>query len=467
LSQPFCSFPTPGISELADTNFMGLLQVKTGRNRSRECVSMKRTSEAGQALVMVALMLIVLLSVLGLAIDMGYFRYVKRQLQTASDAAAIAGALAIPSCGGTPGCSNLVDAAKKASAENGFADGTAGVSVAVHNPPTSAGDPHDGDSKYVEVLVSQPEPTRFANMFGVNSATLGARGEARASAGNCIYSLTNLDLLVALPLNSRCGVVVESNLNCVGGSITAPRIGIGSSGGLTLLCSTNPSPVHIAAPTPADPLAYLPKPAVPACGTSTTSPYTGHNGQLLLPNPKDAGPSFVLNPGNYCGGIVIGNVTPVQVTFTGSTTEPYVLTSTSGADGGLTITTVLGNTVTGSNVTFYNNGPAGGITFGGGGVNLSAPTSGTYEGILFFQNASNTASATFLGTILSSSTLTGSYYFPGADLSFAADLGLNAAYTILVANNIHFTATIGFTIKNDYSSLADGSPIKDSAALVE
>src|SRR5580704_5090022 len=215
---------------------------------------MKRTSEAGQAIVVVALMLIVLLSVLGLAIDMGYFRYVKRQLQTASDAAAIAGALAIPSCGGTPGCSNLVDAAKKASAENGFADGTAGVSIAVHNPPTSAGDPHDGDSKYVEVLVSQPEPTRFANMFGVNSATIGARGDARASAGNCVYSLNSLNLLAALALNSQCGIVAESNLNCAGGSITAPRIGIGSSGGLTLLCSTNPNPVHIATPTPTDPL---------------------------------------------------------------------------------------------------------------------------------------------------------------------------------------------------------------------
>jgi hypothetical protein len=464
LSQPFCSFPTPGISELADTNFMGLLQVKTGRNRSRECVSMKRTSEAGQALVMVALILIVLLSVLGLAIDMGYFRYVKRQLQTASDAAAIAGALAIPSCGGTPGCSNLVDAAKKASAENGFADGTAGVSVAVHNPPTSAGDPHDGDSKYVEVLVSQPEPTHFANMFGVNSATLGARGEARASAGNCIYSLTNLDLLVALPLNSRCGIVVESNLNCVGGSITAPRIGIGSSGGLSLGCFTNPNPVHIASPTPADPLAYLPKPTVP-CGSTTSSPYTGSPGPLDL--TAASGTPVILNPGNYCGGITIE--AGATATLTGSTTDPYVLTSTSGSNGGLRVNA---GTLTGNNVTFYNNsnsGPQGGINFLGGNVNLTAPTSGPYQGILFFQDANDTAGATFVGSIASSSSLTGAYYFPSADLSFGVnfDLGINSAYTILVANNISFTVAVGFTIKNDYSSLTNGSPIKDSAALVE
>jgi Flp pilus assembly protein TadG len=417
----------------------------------------KPHKEAGQALVVVALMLVVLVSVMGLAIDMGYFRYMKRQLQTAADAGAVAGALEINSCGGSPGCGNLVDAAQKASTENGFTDGTSGVTVTVNNPPTTAGDPHSGDGKYVEVIVSQPEPTHFSNIFGVASTTLTARGEARMTSGNCVYTVQgNSDLVVASALNFQCGIVAEGDIDCNGGSITAPRIGIGTSGSLSLGCSTNPSPVHIATPTPRDPLAYLPKPSVPACGTSTTNPYTGSPVQLNITK------SVTLNPGNYCGGIVIAN--GATVTFTGSTTDAYVLTSTSGTNGGLTVN---GGTLTGSNVTFYNSGPQGSINFTDGTVNLAAPTSGTDQGILFFQDAGDTADAAFSG-IASGSSLTGAYYFPNANLSFALsfDLGGNAAYTILVASKISFTGG-SFTIKNDYSSLAGGSPVKDIAVLVE
>jgi Putative Flp pilus-assembly TadE/G-like len=426
---------------------------------------MKRNSDAGQALVVVALMLVVLLSVMGLAVDMGYLRYMRRQLQTAADAAAIAGALEINSCGGSPGCSNLVDAAHNASGENGFTAGTKGVTVTVNNPPTTTGDPHNGDAHFVEVIVSQPEPSHFANMFGVASTTLSARGEAKMTSGNCVYSLNNglagsgnLNLLAALDMDSQCGIVVESSLNCVGGSITAPRIGIGGGGGFSFACSTNPTPVHIATPTPADPLAYLPKPAVPACGTTTASPYSGSPGPLPI---TVTGAGNVLNPGNYCGGIVVAP--GATVTLSGSTTDAYVLTST-GATGGLTVAATA--TVTGSNVTFYNLGPNGAITFLGGTVNLAAPTSGPHPGVLFFQDSVNTNGATFAAAFLGSSNLSGAYYFPNADLAFALDLGASSAYTILVARSISFTAT-DFTIKNDYSSLADGSPVKDSAALVE
>jgi Flp pilus assembly protein TadG len=414
---------------------------------------MKRNSEAGQTLIAVALMLVVLLGALGLAIDMGYLRYMKRQLQTAADAAAIAGALEINSCGGSSGCSNLIDAAQKASGENGFTDGTRGVTVAVNNPPTTAGDPHSGDAHYVEVIVSQPEPSHFANVFGVSSTTLSARGEARMTSGNCVYTLNDLDTH-ASGLTSQCGLVVEGDLDCdSGGSITAPRIAIGTSGSLSLRCATNPSPVHIPTPTPRDPLARLTKPSVSPCGTSTSDPYTGSPGPLDF----KTGSNVTLNPGVYCGGIIIE--AGANVTFAGATTGAFVLTSTSGSNGGLTVT---GGTLAGSSVTIYNYGPRGAINFNSGSANLAAPTSGAYEGVLFFQDANDTNDPTFAVA----STFTGAYYFPNADLSFAVDLGARAAYTILVAQHIGFTGTT-FTIKNDYSSLSDGSPITDSAVLVE
>jgi uncharacterized membrane protein len=51
-----------------------------------------RWREGGQALVFVALSLLVLTGVVGLSVDMGYLRYTKRRLQTAADSAAVAGA---------------------------------------------------------------------------------------------------------------------------------------------------------------------------------------------------------------------------------------------------------------------------------------------------------------------------------------------------------------------------------------
>jgi uncharacterized membrane protein len=60
-------------------------------------MSNKRISEGnrkhrGQALLTVALMLPVLCGIMGLAIDVGFFHHLKRRMQTAADAAALAGA---------------------------------------------------------------------------------------------------------------------------------------------------------------------------------------------------------------------------------------------------------------------------------------------------------------------------------------------------------------------------------------
>jgi hypothetical protein len=99
---------------------------------------------------------------------------------------------------------------------------------------------------------------------------------------------------------------------------------------------------------------------------------------------------------------------------------------------------------------------------------LTAPTGGAYQGVLFFQDPLNTQNASF-NISLAGSNLTGAYYFPSASLQFlgTVDFGQGAAYTLLDAQNISFLGSLGFTIKNDYSSLPDGSPIKGGAVLVE
>jgi hypothetical protein len=283
-------------------------------------------------------------------------------------------------------------------------------------------------------------------------------------------------------LNSpNCGIVDESNSNsaltCFLGSITASQVGVVGGYQNTFCPTSNPAPkTGIAVPNPADPLAYLPTPTVPSCGASKNSPYTGSASALNLTGSSGA---VTLYPGAYCGGITVGFGS--HVTFMPGI---YVLTSWSGtktvSPGGLTMD--LGATVTGSGVTFYNYGSpsntnGGGITFNfssftSGGVSLTAPTSGTYSGILFFQDPQNTSTSTIMGTSSWNTVLQGIYYFPSATVQFVFDGFVD--YSVLVAKDISFllltvggnTVQSGANNNNDFSSLSNGSPLSGTGAVL-
>jgi Flp pilus assembly protein TadG len=459
----------------------------------RSQTSLLRDDDA-QVVVLVALAMVIIVSFVGFAIDVGQMRYAKRQLQNAADAAALAGATELNYCGGTANCTALQTAAQNAITENGYGSSTlatncgtpgSGLSITVNNGPCALGsktaDPHYGDTNYVEVVVTQPQPTYFARVLGLNSVSISARAEAALAGGtNCMYALDpsgsnaiTVDVLAAI--NSQCGIVDESSsssaLTCnLLAYIGASQIGVvgGYSGFLCLGISPSPK-THIARPSPADPLAYLPKPSVPACGTNlnTSGAIHGSPSALNITGTATLYPDYA-----YCGGINIG--LGANVTFMPGT---YVLTSTnSGSNrlpGGLQIN--LLSAVNGTGVTFYNYGPSGGVTFlfsslTLGGVSLVAPTSGTYSGILFFQDPGNSSQATIIGSSSWNTRLEGTYYFPSAKVVFALD-GLEN-YNILDAYDIEFAAlTYGTTklqsnFNNDYSSLANGSPVKGRGAVL-
>jgi Flp pilus assembly protein TadG len=446
-------------------------------------------NDSGQTLVVAALCMTVLIGFLGLAIDAGQLRYQKRQLQKAADAAALAGALELAYCGGTLNCASLRSATASALSENGFAGSTirtqcaAGsgnaLEVMINNPPCAlSGDPNIGRGAYVEVVLSKPQPTLFAKVLGIKSIPLAARGEAgRTGGGSCMFALdpTGSNAIVVdlfASVSSSCGIMDESSaFNALGcylfAAIQASQISV--VGGVSnLLCSISPAPkTNVAMPSPADPLASLAKPSVPACGTSTKSPFHGSGSAVNI-----SGVATLYPDAAYCGGITI--LPGANVTF-----EPgvYVLTSTNkGANtgpGGLHID--VGTLVSGTGVTFYNYGPSGGVTFNFtscsfGGVNLVAPTNGVYGGILFFQDPQNTAQATILGSPDWNTVLEGTYYFPKAKVVFAFSGPVK--YNILVAYDIEFSIfTFGSTttssnFASDYGSLANGSPVAGSGAAV-
>jgi len=154
-------------------------------------------------------------------------------------------------------------------------------------------------SGYVEVVAAQSQATNFASVIGFSSVPISVRAEAKVTPNpNCVYALDTssgnaitVDLLATV--TSTCGIVDESSawnaLSCnLIASVTAPSIEVvgGNEGFLCLLPNTVPK-TNVPVPTPADPLAGVPKPTPPACGPTPTllpvqTTFHGSSSALLL-----------------------------------------------------------------------------------------------------------------------------------------------------------------------------------------
>jgi Flp pilus assembly protein TadG len=423
-----------------------------------------RDSEEGQALVLGALGMVVLMMMAGLGVDVGYLKYQKQQMQKAADAGALAGATALINYGQSVGQTQIIKAGRSDAGANGFTNGQNGISVTVNNPPKTNGDPFQGNAKYVEVIVSQVRPTFFMRLAGYNSINVSSRAVATAvgSGSGCMYSLDPTDgntftLQSAAQISSNCGILVGSSsgtaLNILGTVNTTASVGVvGECQGsdCQTLISENELTQGIAPFT--DPLANLPPPSVPGCTYPTTQYVTNLHATL--------------NQGGYCGGIVI--LTSGTVTFSPGT---YFLEG-----GGMQVigspTFITGPPSGSANgVTFYNMSGAGGpylpITMSGTPTgSLVAPTSGPLAGILFFQDRSVQYSPSNGSVIngLGGAVYTGTFYFPTTALTYRGAKALDP-YELMVAWQLTFTGNT--TIENNYSQLSDGASPIANATLVE
>ena len=157
-----------------------------------------RSSE-GQVVVFVIAILFVLFGIAALVIDGGRWFQTHRHLQTAADAAALAGVQALPS---DPG-----GAASVAStyAQNNYN----GVSATVSIPPSPLPSACSGSAPYncIRVVASKPVPGTFAKFFAaLRGYTFGDRNEsARATAA------------VTVPQNFKnvAPVAVKNTVACI------------------------------------------------------------------------------------------------------------------------------------------------------------------------------------------------------------------------------------------------------------
>jgi Putative Flp pilus-assembly TadE/G-like len=509
---------------------------------------LRRTKANGQVLVIVAIGLVVLLAFAALATDVGLLYVNRRQMQTAADAAAIAGSNALLSSQS----SSYQSAAQEVATLNGFTSGQDNVTVTVGAP---ANPPNPTTGQYVQATITRNVPVYFLSVLGYSTIQESVQAVAgTVNSPNCIYALdtsaTNAINMSGsnISLDASCGLVDSSSsstaLNTSGssGTITTTSTGVAgnySNGGSSLTFS--PTPKTGIAPVP-DPLASVSAPTVGTCtqaastnggkdsvsgsggnvtlssavyaggisiggiintltfgsgtygdgisfngaivttadfnsgqyqngggsgasinfqgGIITNANFVAGSGSYTFCGPLSFGNSSLtatLQPGLYVGGISITN-SNANVTFNPGT---YIL-----AGGGLTVT---GNaTIQGTGVTFYNTSStsfayapidiSGNVT-----ANLSAPTSGSLAGILFFQDRSVANTPANASTIAgnSSNTFNGVLYFPTTGLTFNGNSSTNG-YTFLITDTLTMTGNVSASLGDNYSSLSNGSPVKST-----
>lgn len=449
---------------------------------------MKRKRQAGQALVFAAIGLTVMLGFAGLGIDLGVLRYQKRLQQTAADAAAIAGANQLRF-----GNTGITSTAQDAATKNGFTDGGSGnvgscttsaaigtTCVQINSVETSGGPssgPHSGNAKYVEAIVAEVRPTYFMKILKVDRQVVAARAvatmisETTSSGPGCIYTLGPPGTGVGVTNNGTptvmaptCGIYDGGDWTTNGKKVNihAGEIGyVGSdtnNGGGTVTCTVTTAPCPEGGlPPVTDPLAGLPAPTV---GSSPV------NCNKCTPVPGTTYSSMTFNG----GGTTVNFPAGMYIIDGGSLT----------VNGGATICNQTGGPTTCSptgtpngGVTFYLTNGASVTVNGNSSSYLAAPNTGTYAGILFYQDPTDCSTAKLDGT--SASFYQGALYFPGdpakgcnVELDFGGTMtNTTAAYTVIVTDDLKFNGTPTVTINSNYSSLPGGLFTIKNAILVE
>lgn len=388
----------------------------------------------GNALVIAGAALPLVLGSAGLASDTIQWTLWKRQLQRAADSAASAGVYAIVEDSGSR--SNVATAVDHDLTYNSHIAYTTTKVVGAPSSGTYAADPYA-----VRVQLSVQKKLSFSGLFMASTPTITASGTATvAPSGHyCVISLestsvTGITATGNADVNMGCGMITNST------SLTA-AVATGSSdviaspiaavGGIP--ASTHWGPGTVLQPftiAQEDPYANI-NPPVPSgsCPNVTVGPGGNGNGNNNGSTTLDPGcygnmtlnGNVVLNPGTYvldAGSLSIG--AQASVSCNGCT---FVLTSRTAGT---------------------NPGSIGNVDINGGAtLNLTASKTGTYAGLLIYQDrrAVNGTDANHQSRLNGNSTsfLQGAFYFPNQQVTFNGTAGMSTNCMKLVARTVLYS----------------------------
>ncbi|MDW8222070.1 MAG: pilus assembly protein TadG-related protein [Gemmatales bacterium] len=396
-----------------------------------QCRRRQRIRRA-QVAVLTAVSLVPVLGAVAFVTDGGLLLDQRRRVQATADAAALAGAYELYRHSAQSGGMDTNGAARAAALEIADRAGYSasnGCTVEVNIPPRSG--IHAGRVGYVEVQIRAPQRRTFSAIFGSGDLSVAGRAVAR-----CRWSPFRAGLIVLRPQgrgtlnavgNARADVinapVYVNSSDAAGGSavgnsvVSAPQFYFGGSPGYTTTGSAAFRGVIHSSQTPVpDPLAYLPPPDPSALPVRSTR-------RLQLSGSGNV----TLLPGVYVGGITMTG--RVNVTMLPGI---YYLQG-----GGLQVSG-QGN-LTGNGVLIYNDprSSADDVNISGQGrVEISAPSSGPYQGLVIYQRRDATNTITVSGN--GQTRITGTYYTANGTVRFVG----NGAGDVLASQVVTSQAVI-------------------------
>ena len=341
---------------------------------------------------------------------------------------------------------------------NGFTN--SGRQLVMYTAGTT-GSPVSGStpSYWVRYTVTESIPSLFTAVFGMTNVVVSARatsGVFAGAAGACVYAL-NQTAAKAINLNGTtnvhagCGMYDNSNnsdaLDCSGNaSLDAGTSTIIVTGGTNCSGSqVTPTPT-VNQPRTTDPFMWTPAPTIPPGHASCDSNGLTANSTVTMPSD---GYYVICNGG-------------ISMNSNSTLTLPAGIYYLKG--GGITL---QNGTFNGTGVMFYMTNPdtggtaASGVKINGNmNVNVSAPTSGQYHGLVIFQDRSITVSSTFNGG--SAMGFQGTIYMAGSQINYSG--GNSSDVTALIGDTIVFTGTSYFGTDNNGNITGIGTPI---AAQIE
>ena len=391
------------------------------------------SNRRGNTTVVFALCLPVVMGCAGLGVEVGFWQYRQREAQTAADLAAYAGAVSLRNH------ESVTQAREEAAAEarlHGF-EATAGVINAMSPPQTG----NYQDNRSMEVVLTQNLPRFFSSIMSQEPLLISVRAVAtyQEESDACLLALSHDDGAAIDLFGSSNVAMIECEImsnsiaedavtlrgstdvetpciNSVGGFVVG-----GGSASYTLTDCREP---RTNLPRAQDPYADVEPPTLPSSCSNINSGGGGPNAGLVS---VSAGPSGVKR---FCNGL---NLTG-EYEF-----EPgvYVI------DGG-DFRIGAQATVVGDGVTFYFTDGARARFNGGATVQLTAPNTGDYSGLVFFGDRDDHGvDHVFNGT--ADSLITGAIYTPSSDISFLGDFSGQqgcmqlVGYTVEIGGNASIT----------------------------
>ncbi len=369
-----------------------------------------------------------------LLLDLGRFEQLKVRMQTIADAAAVGGLYDSVDGG------SILRGAYNDGILNGFDMG--GTLSGSYGTPTAGA--YNGNSNALRVTVTA---TPKATFLPKAVTTLTAAATAMLVPTPCVAILGKFNTS-SPSLSYLNGSTAASCPTYAGSSYNISGTTMSGNGTFFVAASSansSGSPgttANFGAPTIADPLSYVPAPAV-----GTTCTRSSSAGAVLT--------ITTLSPGLYCGGLTIGDGASNSPTVTFNA-GMYVLTGPLNEKSG----TMKSN----GGVTFYiansNVGPSSILNNGGNGV-LTAPTSGTWQGILFYSDRSIPAGQANLNLRnwnRSGTTIDGIFYLPNQGLIVSNITLKPVNYLAVVADYAQMNNT-DFEPAANFSTLASGNPL--------